>query len=460
MANRKNISLNLNVQKVQVDQLKLSKARLRKHPSAKIDKIAHSISINGFYNPILMDEHNEVICGEARLAAAKQLGLTEIDVIRITHLSRNQKRALRVMDNKCQEESSWSLDAIMTEVDALLSDGFQLEDVGVDTAEWDALLEKSADPLTGEDPMDAQPPPPNDPITRSGDVWVFAEGHRLACGDSLNETVRDNLLQGASVHAVNIDMPYNVSINKHVSTTGRHREFAMASGQMSGAEFRMFNDKVMRACFSHLAPGRHCHAFMDWRSLHIMTQAGLEAGFDHKNTAVWVKPNGGMGSLYRSRHEMVLVFQKPGGKGINNVQLGKSGRNRTNVWEYPGASSFSATRQQDLADHPTVKNVVMIEDAIKDVTNRGEIVLDLFGGSGTTLLAAQRCGRIARLIEIDPTYVDVAIRRYSEAFGSVPVLEGRDLTYDQVKAQRADDTSSQQPNLRTRTRKRLSRGAA
>jgi DNA modification methylase len=235
------------------------------------------------------------------------------------------------------------------------------------------------------------------------------------------------------------DPPYNTVINGHVSGLGspRHREFVMASGELSRREFQEF---LSTAC-GHMAAfsrsGSLHYIFMDWRSLGDLLQVGEEVYGPLLNLIVWAKTSGGMGSMYRSRHELVLLFKRGKRAHKNRVQLGASGRYRTNVWDYPGANSFSATRKADLDAHPTVKNLNMIVDAIKDASDRHDIVLDPFGGSGTTLIAAERCGRRARLIELDPHYCDTILNRSMEE-GLDVRLSSSGQGFDEIRALRSD----------------------
>jgi DNA modification methylase len=195
----------------------------------------------------------------------------------------------------------------------------------------------------------------------------------------------------------------------------------MASGEMTDGEFRAFLKAFIAHAMTTLHDGGIAMVCMDWRHVEDLIGAGKGCGLELINLCVWNKTNGGMGSLYRSKHELVCVFRKPGAPHINNVELGRHGRNRTNVWDYAGVNSFGKGRAADLVDHPTVKPTALVADAIMDVTHRGDVVLDSFGGSGSTLLAAEKTGRKARLIELDPAYVDVAIRRWQEMTGKAAI---------------------------------------
>jgi DNA modification methylase len=268
-------------------------------------------------------------------------------------------------------------------------------------------------------------------VTRPGDLWILGE-HRLLCGDALLEASYARLMEGELARMVFSDAPYNVPVNGHVRSGhgGGHREFAMASGEMSDTEFRDFLATYLRRCKSVLMAGGIAFACMDWRHVEDLIFAGKSENLSPINICVWIKNNGGMGSLYRSQHELVCVFKKEGASHVNNVELGRHGRYRTNSWCYAGVNTFRKGRAADLADHPTVKPTALVADAIRDVSHRGEIVLDPFGGSGSTLLAAEKTRRRARLIEIDPLYCDVAIRRWQALAGGSAVLAGTGERFD------------------------------
>jgi len=275
-------------------------------------------------------------------------------------------------------------------------------------------------------------------VTQPGDLWTLGD-HRILCGDALEEASYATLLEGNVARMVFTDPPYNVAINGHVRS-GRdsgHREFAMASGEMSETEFRGFLAAVVVQLVAILPEGGIAMVCMDWRHVGELLDAGKTAGLELINLCVWNKTNGGMGGLYRSKHELVFIFRKPGAPYVNNVELGRHGRNRTNVWDYAGVNSFGAGREADLADHPTVKPTALVADAILDVSHRGDIILDAFGGSGSTLLAAEKTGRRARLIELDPAYVDVAIRRWQQATGRKAVHAATGESWDERAATRA-----------------------
>lgn len=409
----------------------------RIHTPKTIDRLKASVDQFGFVAPILVDGEGGVIAGHGRLEAARALGLKTVPTVVADHLSPAEVRALRIADNKLAELSEWNEEALQIEFAELMNLGlegaldFTLDVTGFDIPEIDILLAGAGE--AEETPQETVMPPDRarPPISQPGDLWILGD-HRILCGNALEAASHARVLDGETARMVFTDPPYNVPVNGHVRSGngGEHREFAMASGELSDAEFRAFLETVVLHLVANLPKGGISMIFMDWRHLADLIVAGEAGGLDLINICVWNKTNGGMGSLYRSKHEMVCVFRKPGAAHVNNVELGRHGRNRTNVWDYAGVNSFGAGREADLADHPTVKPTALVADAIMDVSHRGEIVLDAFGGSGATLLAAEKTGRRARLIELDPAYIDVSIRRWQEMTGKKAVHAATSETFD------------------------------
>jgi DNA modification methylase len=224
----------------------------------------------------------------------------------------------------------------------------------------------------------------------------------------------------ALVDAAFLDPPYNVRISGHANARGRHREFAMASGEMSQEAFRTFLLEALGAVVQVSRAGAVHFVCIDWRHMDDVSAVGQSVYGELLNLCIWNKSNAGMGSLYRSKHELVFVFKVGTAPHFNAVELGRHGRNRTNVWDYASVNSLAGSRREDLALHPTVKPTALVADAIQDVTRRGDLVLDTFLGAGTSLIAAERCGRRFRGVEIDPAYVDVAIERWTAMTGGTP----------------------------------------
>jgi DNA modification methylase len=387
----------------------------RTHSKKQIRQLAASITEFGFTNPILIDNDNTVLAGHGRLAAAALLSMGSVPCVRLETMTPAQKRAYVIADNKLALNAGWDEDLLAEELKGLLADddGFDVSLTGFSIAEVDALVEGLVPEEPG-DPDDDVLPPLGDGETRCrlGDIWALGP-HRLICGSALDRSVVGALLNGDRAQMVFTDPPYNVPIAGNVGGLGsvKHREFAMASGEMNMSQFTAFLRTAFENLVSHSVDGSIHFICMDWRHMQEMLSAG-EVYTELKNLIVWAKDNGGMGTFYRSRHELVFAFKNGTAPHINSFELGQHGRYRTNVWQYRGMNSISAGRMDELALHPTVKPVAMIVDAIKDVSERGAIVLDLFGGSGSTLIAAHKTGRRAYLAELDPIYCDRILRRW------------------------------------------------
>lgn len=410
----------------------------REHSSRQIRQIARSIEAFGFNVPILVDRENKILAGHGRYLAARQLGLAEVPVIQLEHLKPEQARAFAIADNRLTENATWD-DALLGEIFAELATldlAFDLDVTGFSMGEIDLRIEGLKADESSRDPADDVdlPEPDQVAVTRLGDIWELGP-HRILCASSLDEASYEALLQGRQADLIFTDPPYNVPIEGHVAGNGktRHREFAMASGEMSATEFTAFLRQVMGLLAAHSRNGSIHYHCMDWRHLPEILAAGSQAYSELKNLCVWVKDKGGMGSFYRSQHELVLVYKNGTAAHRNNFELGQHGRYRTNVWNYPSASTLSRQGNEGdlLAMHPTVKPIALVTDAILDCSARGDLVLDAFLGSGTTLLAAHRVGRICRALEIDPLYVDVAIRRWQGLTGEQARLASSGETFDE-----------------------------
>jgi DNA modification methylase len=408
-----------NVQYVSPGILKAYANNARKHPRKQVAKIARSIQSFGFLVPIVVDKDLIVIAGHGRLAAAKDLRLRKVPIIRVEHLNDVEVKAYRIADNKLCEDAGWDEDILKIELQSLLEIevDFDLTVTAFETPELDIIL-RDVPKKQEHDPDDAMPDASAiQQRVSKGDLWRLGK-HFLYCGDALQPESFEILLQGKTADVVVTDPPYNVRVDGHVCGTGgvKHNEFAYASGEMSEAEFITF----LRKSFSHLvkysADGSMHFIFMDWRHIGEIVAAGKDVYSELKNVCVWNKQLGGLGSLYRSQHELIFVFKNGTATHLNNIELGRYGRNRTNVWDYVGVNAASH-RRDELKLHPTVKPVRMLSDAIIDCSKQDAIVLDCFAGSGSTLLAAERAKRKAYLIEFEPKYCDVILYRYEKAFG-------------------------------------------
>ncbi len=414
----------------------------RTHSARQIRLIEESITKFGFTNPILTDGHDGVLAGHGRLRAAINLGLSEVPTIPLGELSEADKRAYRIADNRLAERAGWDRDLLAIEFEAIMAidSAFDLEITGFNKRDIELIIDGGYD--TDDADEDWRPIPDGPAITRIDDLWQLGV-HRLVCGDATTSDAYRALLGTERADMVFTDPPYNVPIDGHVSGKGRiqHREFVQASGEMSEAEFTRFLTAAMSETRKASRDGSLHFICMDWRHLFELLSARRAVYDGYKNLCVWAKPNAGMGSLYRSQHELVAVFKVGDGRHVNNVELGRNGRHRSNVWTYPGGSGFSAERDTELAMHPTVKPLALVADAILDASKRGDIILDPFGGSGTTLIAAERTERHARLLELDPRYCDTIVRRFKATTGQSATLAGTGETLAQLTGSRKKETT-------------------
>jgi DNA modification methylase len=402
-----------------IRDLRPNPGNARTHSRQQIEQIARSIDEFGFTNPVLIDGGNLILAGHGRVEAAKLLGVERVPTLRIEHLTDAEKRAYVIADNKLAEKAGWSDEILKIELQELINLDFEVQLTGFSPGEIDVLL--GGEEANGDDPDDVLAPEPLDlrAVTRLGDCWRVGN-HLLVCGDARDEAIYRRLMSSEKARYCITDPPYNVVIDGHATGLGltHHREFAMASGEMTDAEFCDFLSTAFSRIRRYTTDGAICAAFMDWRHMPQMLIAGQRAFTELKNLCVWVKPAAGMGSFYRSRHELAFIWKCSKGKHVNNFELGQHGRSRTNVWEYGG---IRRGPRQERDGHPTPKPVGMIADAIQDCSRRGDLILDPFCGSGTILLAAERAGRAARAIEIDPCYCDLAIRRWQGRTGQSAV---------------------------------------
>jgi DNA modification methylase len=430
------------IESVQVSRLRPYAKNARTHSQKQIRQIADSIKRFGFTTPVLISDDDEIIAGHGRVEAAKLLRMESVPTVRLSHLNAAQRRAYVIADNKLALNAGWDRDLLAIELQVLIDLDFGVEITGFSPAEIDLVLEEARESLP--DPQhdaDDEVPPLTDALsatTRPGDLWRL-DRHSLLCGDCRSAEVFDCLLEGERADLVFTDPPYNVPIDGHVCGLGRirHREFAMGAGEMSREDFTAFLKLTLGHAAGLCRDGAIAFVCMDWRHMGELLVAGEAVFSELKNLCVWNKTNGGMGSFYRSKHELVLVFKVGRAPHTNTFGLGDTGRYRTNVWDYAGVNTLRSGRAEELALHPTVKPVALVADAIKDCSRRGELVLDPFAGSGTTLIAAEKTGRRARLIEFDRAYCDQILRRFERATGKQPRLAATGQAYEAVAEERA-----------------------
>ena len=422
-----------------IDLLKPYPRNARTHSKKQIKQIAASIERFGFTNPVLVSDRGEIIAGHGRVAAARLLGRKTVPTLSLSHLSDAERRAYVLADNKLAMNAGWDKEILAIELQALVDLEFDIELTGFSLAEVDLAIDEANEasikgPL---EPEDAVPAVTGEPVTRMGDIWHLGR-HRLLCGDTRDVTAMDQLMGGERADLVFTDPPYNVAIDGNVCGLGsvKHREFAFASGEMSQGQFTTFLAETLGNIARVMRDGAIAYVCMDWRHMGELLAAGEQCFTELKNLVVWNKTNGGMGAFYRSKHELVFVFKQGTAAHTNSFGLGETGRYRTNVWDYAGISSIGASRSDELAMHPTVKPVALIADAIRDCSRRGEIVLDGFGGSGSTLIAAEKTGRSARVVEYDPVYCDTIIRRWQDYTGKRARISGSNDCFEDVGDER------------------------
>jgi len=356
-----------------------------------------------------------------------------------------QKRAYVLADNKLAMNAGWDEELLAEELKGLLEIDldFDIGGTGFSIPEIDSLIDGLAPEEPGNPEEDQLPSIPEGPTAaRLGDFWALGP-HRLVCGSALESETYLALMAGEHAQMVFTDPPYNVPISGHAGGSGaiKHREFVMASGEMTASEFTSFLERAFKNLAAHSVDGSIHFVCMDWRHMAELTVAAQSTLGELKNLCVWVKDNGGMGTFYRSRHELIFAFKKGASPHINNFELGQHGRYRTNVWQYKGVNTLKTGRLNELSLHPTVKPVAMIADAIKDVSKRNGIVLDPFGGSGSTLVAAHKTGRRGYLAELDPIYVDCIIRRWQAYAKDDAILAPSGETFDEVAKKRREENA-------------------
>lgn len=441
---RNDLQPTLKIIEVPICELNPSPTRVRITTASQIEKVIRSLRTFGQVLPVLIDANREIISGHTVCEASTKLGLVKVSCVQIEHLSEPEAEALSITLNRAGETGSWDLDLLSKRLVILEGKGIELTSTGFDLPEIDQItIAGCSDYPDTSDPAGEEGADDFTPMVEIGDIFKLGS-HRLVCGDALELSSYELALDGQKAEMIISDPPYNLPIKGFVSGLGEHKhdDFDQAVGEMSGGEFQKFLSTYLGHCKVSSSTGAIISAFMDWRQIEKLIIAGESQGLTRKNIVVWNKGSGGMGSLYRSAHELNVVFCNGKSPATNNVELGRHGRDRTNVWSYPGANSPGTSAAKALADHPTPKNVAMIEDAILDVTKRGGIILDPFLGSGTTMIAAERTHRICCGIELDPKYVDRAIRRWQDMTGQPAIHISSAMTFDDLNDARASEKES------------------
>ena len=434
--------LRLQIEYPPLADLSLPPRSVRSHTQRQIKALAKSLRDFGAIIPAVVDRSGVIVAGAAIIEAARRIGMPDFPVVRITHLDDHELRLFRIAHSKLAEGGSWDTEALRLEfaditmerpVLDLGSSGFQIAErdiiYGRHRATEMADLDDHVSP--GEGP----------PVSQLGDVFRLGR-HIVVCGSATSADVVARALDGRTVRLFASDLPYNVKIAGNVSGLGKkkHGEFQQASGEMDRAEFTAFLADAIATAQPHLIDGALLYLFMDWRHLAELMEAAEGCSLAQLNLLVWAKTNAGMGSFYRSAHELIGVFKHGDEPHLNNVELGRFGRNRTNVIHMPGVNTFGKGRSKALELHPTVKPVGLIADLILDASAPGDLILDPFAGSGTTLIAAEKTDRIAALVELDPVYIDVICRRFEAFNGEVAIHIDSGMTFAELKQSRREET--------------------
>lgn len=418
-----------------IASLKMPRRQTRKLGPDHVAQVENSLRQWGLSVPVIIGRNDDVIDGVAVIEAARSLGMTTVPCVHIEHLSQAEERALRLALNQIGSDREYDLPVLKLELEGLVLEQQPIRLLGFSDAQLDIVMSEEAP--KGTQAGGGETDPPANPVTIAGDMWRLGR-HLVICGDAKHHESYARLMNGARAQLALTDPPYAVAVNKVVST--RHRDFVEGGGDMDQVQFEAMIEATFREIQSVLVDGGMLMSFMDYKHVTDLVIIGEELGFSLVNLITWVKPQGGMGSLWRSRSEFVVALKKLG-KHKNNVSLGKNGRDRTNVWEYAGAGTQGSDAREMLKNHPTPKPVPMLVDAIYDVTDPDDIVLDPFGGSGSILMACEETGRIARLIELDAAYCDLIVQRWQAATGQHAILAGTDDRFAAVAEQRASATA-------------------
>lgn len=430
---------------ISINLLNLGNRRLRRRNAKAFNKLVRSIKHFGIARPILIDRHNKMIDGYGIVEAAIELGIEQVPAIVIDHLPPEDIKALGIALNKIQELGEWNEDVLRQELEFILEldAKYDLEVTGLELGEIEFHLSDTDQDGDAEqpDPSDTVPLAMSDPdyapVSRLGDLFLLQGKdfeHRVYCGDARSKKAIAEALGELVATMVLTDPPFNVRIQGHVGGLGKtaHREFVMASGEMKPDEFYKFLRSSLKRMKQALKDGGLLYIYMDKNGLELLLKAGRKIGLKMHSICIWKKPNGGMSSLYRSQHEFIVIFKKGKASHVNNILLGKYGRYRTTVWEYPGFNSFSRERRELFHLHPTLKNVQMLADAIRDVTKRGDVVLDSFAGAGSTTIASEKTSRQSVSVELDPIYIDTILKRFENEFGTEALHAETGMTFSEL----------------------------
>lgn len=417
-----------------VSELHIPNDNPRKYTEEEAMRTAAALREIGCFLTVLVGKNSRVLAGELVVKAAMLLGAPQVPTIELAELSEPQAEALRIAHSQLNTYGRWDNVTLANKIDYLVEFNFNTDSLGFKSGELDLIINPPGEAAPTEQ-EEVPEPLAGLAVTKPGDVVILGQ-HRLICASALEPATYQKLMTAEKAILIFTDPPFNVKIDGHVCGNGkiRHREFAMAAGEMTEDEFITFLSQVIMLMCQYSTNGSIHYICMDWRHIGDLLEAARQHYTEYKQLIVWNKDVGGQGACYRSKHELIGMFKNGTDKYINNFGLGETGRYRTNVWDYPGVNSMRGGRRDELAWHPTVKPLALVVDALLDCSNPGNIVLDPFMGSGTTLIAAEKTGRVCRGCELDPLYVDVAVRRWQALTGKKAVFEGSGLTFDEVAA--------------------------
>lgn len=413
-----------------VSALNSKERRIVTYSKATIRKLERAVRSSKFVPPVIVDRDGKVLLGHAYIDAAGRLGIDVLPCLIVDDENSLEAALGALAHERILREGEFADDALKKLFKEIEVAGFDLGVTGFEMSEIDIII--------GEpDTIDVVPTSAGgQSISRIGDRWACGP-HHVICGDARDAEAYSRLLPDELARLIVTDPPYNVSIGKHALTSSKHADFAMASGEMSESEFIEFLQRFLTLARKFSLDGALFYVAMDWRHLFALESAARAAGLSLFNFGVWAKTNAGMGSYLRSQHECFPIYKSGKAAHVNNNQLGKHGRNRSNLWTYSGQNAFAPDRDATLSAHPTIKPTDLVVDAILDASHRGDWVLDPFLGSGTTLIAAERTGRRCAGIELEPGFVDVALERWAAFTGEDPVRESDKASWRALAARRA-----------------------
>ncbi|MGY4472306.1 hypothetical protein ACVWWK_008015 [Bradyrhizobium sp. LB9.1b] len=430
----------LRVEYVSPQDLRPNTTNSKGHPKRQVEKITKSIERFGFANPVLISDEMEIIAGHGRVQAAKKLGLSLIPAVRLTCLTAAERLAYSLADNRLAEFSRYDRKQLAIQLKQLQRLGFdEVEVTGFSVDDLDIRLDQPAE-LNGHPvgPDDELPTPAKGVVSHRGDLWKLGR-HYLLCGDPTSATDVRRLMRGQRAQAVFLDPPRCLATGGFSGRDGHFDpDVAMAQGARSEPDLIKFLSSALRLAKAASQAGAITFAFSSGLQLYQLLTAARDEQLPLETLIVWAKRDAEIGGLYRTQHELIAVLKNG---NLKRSKPAQRDRHRSNLWEYAGGSSPDASRADELVMRPP-RPVALIGDAIRDVSRQGAIVLDMFAGTGSTLIAAEKTGRRAYLLEVDPAYCDLILRRFHRKTGQAAELDGEGLTFGDVEKSRLADRPS------------------